>query len=395
MTVQNLKKFDELCKGLVSLRRELHRQPELAFHEVDTAKIIMRELSRLRIPYQYKGEGHGIIGFLKFKDNAPWVALRAELDGLPGNEKTGLRFTSERDNAMHACGHDAHMTMVIGAAEMLSADPPDINVKLIFQPAEESGGGARTMIEDKALDDVSAVFGGHVTHHYKVGEIMVNDGVITAQSDRFNILICGEGGHGARPHEAIDAVVIASALINTIQTIVSREIDPLHPSVITVGMLNAGSAPNVIAEQASMSGSIRSTLPQTRERLHEGLRRICKAYEALYCARIKLGIEHGYPPVVNTADEANLARKAACAISSGMGLRVSDYPSMGSEDFSFYLQEKPGCYVRFGARPEGIDYIPLHSAQFDINEDVLGVGTAFFDQLVRESANFYQAKTGA
>lgn len=375
---------------MITVRRKLHRTPELAFEEVATARIIEDELSALGIPYQYKGKGHGVIGFLEFDKNAPWIALRAELDGLPGQEHTGLDFASGNPAAMHACGHDAHMAMILGAAAKLLADPPPINVNLVFQPAEESGGGAQTMIADHAIDKVKAVFGGHVTHHYDVGEIMVNEGVITAQSDRFKIRICGKGGHGARPHEAIDAIVIAGALINNLQTIVSREIDPLHPSVVTVGTLNAGSAPNVIAEEAVMEGSIRSTLPEAREKIMTGLTRICEAYEGLYDAQIKLDIMPGYPPVVNTPQETKLARKAACAVTSGQGLRIAEYPSMGSEDFSCYLQERPGCYVRFGARPADVNYIPLHSAQFDIDEKVLPVGANYFDQLVREAANVYK-----
>lgn len=378
---------------MTALRRKLHRTPELAFEEVNTAKIIEDELSKLGIPYQYKGKGHGVIGVLEFDKSAPWVALRAELDGLPGGERTGLSFKSDNPLTMHACGHDAHMSMVIGAATKLLSSPPRINVKLIFQPAEESGGGAQTMIADQALDNVRAVFGGHVTHHYNVGEIMVNHGVITAQSDRFKIRICGKGGHGARPHEAIDAIVIAGALINNLQTIVSREIDPLHPSVITVGKLHAGSAANVIAEEAIMEGSIRSTLPEAREKIMTGLTRICQAYEGLYEAEVKLDIMEGYPPVVNTSDEVELARKATCSVTEGKGLRIAEYPSMGSEDFSYYLQELPGCYVRFGAKPEGVDYIPLHSAQFDIDESVLSVGADYFDQLVREAAKFYASES--
>lgn len=374
---------------MVRVRRELHQRPELAFQEIETAQIIMRELDALNIPYQYKGQGHGVIGLLNYNEHAPRIALRAELDGLPGEENTGLEFSSLHLGKMHACGHDAHMAIVLGAAAKLQAAPPNINVNLIFQPAEESGGGSKTMIADGALNGVSAIFGGHVTHHYDVGEIMVNDGIITAQSDRFKIHIKGKGGHGARPHEAIDAIIIASALINNLQTIVSREIDPLHPSVITVGTLHAGSAANVIAEEAIMEGSIRSTLFESRNKIMTALKRIIEAYESVYDASISLDIEDGYPPVVNTSAETELARQTVCQISDTKGLRVAEYPSMGSEDFSFYLQEVHGCFVRFGARPAHQEYLPLHSSQFDIDENVLEVGARYFDQLVRNAADYY------
>ena len=250
---------EPLFQHLVELRRNFHRHPELAFEEVETAGMIMAELDRLDIPYDYAGKGGGVIGYLRCRDNLPTIALRADMDALPGAENTDLPFASTIEDKMHACGHDAHMTMVLGAAALLKASPPEGNVLFVFQPAEEKGGGARVVIQSGVLENVDAIFGAHVTHHYRVGEIMVAAGVITAQSDRFTIMVKGKGGHGARPHEAIDAVVIAAQLINTLQTIVSREINPVYPSVVTIGKIAAGSAPNVIAEQAILEGSIRTT----------------------------------------------------------------------------------------------------------------------------------------
>jgi len=380
-----------LFEWMVDVRRALHRQPELAFEEVETAKRLMAELDTLNVPYSYNGPGSGVIGRLECDiPNAPTFALRADMDALPGAENTDLPFASTIEGKMHACGHDAHMTMVLGAGALLKAAPPPCNVLLVFQPAEEKGGGARTVVQSGVLDNVSAIFGAHVTHHYRVGEIMVAEGTITAQSDRFRIDIRGRGGHGARPHEATDAVVVAGLLITTIQTLVSREINPVFPSVVTVGMMHAGTAPNVIAEEAYLEGSIRTTLPEARDVLHRGLARMAKAMGELHNAEVKLDITPGYPPVVNTKQEAAIAHRAAEAIVGREGLMAIDHPSMGSEDFAFYLEKMPGCYVRFGARRSENEYIPLHSPEFDINEEVLKVGAAFFDEVIREAVRTYR-----
>jgi amidohydrolase len=367
------------------LRRELHRHPELAFLEQRTAARIMAELDALAIPYDYGGVGSGVIGRLGPEPAASTIALRADMDALPGEESTRLPFASVEPGRMHACGHDAHVAMLVGAAHLLAAAPPAVGVRLVFQPAEERGGGARTVIAAGALEGVEAIFGAHVTHHYRVGQIMVAAGVITAQSDRFRIEVHGRGGHGARPHEATDAVVITGFLITALQTLVSREIDPVHPSVVTIGQVQAGSAPNVIAETAVLEGSIRTTLPAVRQQLHAGLRRMARALGDLHNAVLEVTIQPGYPPVVNTAAEARLAERAARRVVGDSGLMALDHPSMGSEDFAYYLERIPGCYVRFGARPEGSPYVPLHSPAFDIDEAVLPVGAAFFEAVVREA----------
>jgi hippurate hydrolase len=312
------------------------------------------------------------------------------MDALPGVEHTDLPFTSTIEGKMHACGHDAHVAMVLGAAHLLAASPPDIGVRFLFQPAEEKGGGARTVIAEGGLKGVSAIFGAHVTQHYRVGEIMVAEGVITAQSDRFAIDVHGRGGHGARPHEAVDAVVIAGLLITALQTLVSREVDPLHPSVVTIGSVHAGTAPNVIAETARLEGSIRTTLPEVRDHLHQGIRRMARAVGELHNARLDVRIDPGYPPVVNTRREAELAWRAAAGVVGEGGMVRLEHPSMGGEDFSYYLQKVPGCYLRFGARGEGREYVPLHSSSFDIDEAVLRVGAACFDQLVRDAVALYR-----
>lgn len=352
---------------------------------METAARLRAELDELQIPYRYGGKGRGIIARIRGVDgSARTVALRADMDALPGNESTGLPFASENPGVVHACGHDAHMTMVLGAGALLRRDPPRGDVVLLFQPAEERGAGARTVIEDGGLDDVERIFGGHVTHHYRTGQVMVSPGVITSQSDRFVIRVKGKAGHGARPHEAIDAVSIAGLLIHAVQTL-TRTTNPLHPSVITIGTVQAGSAANVIAGEALLEGTIRTTRPEVRRQLHQGLRRIARAAALLHDAKVEVELTAGNPPVINGDKEARMAKDAAEAVFGTEAVVEMDHPSLGSEDFSLYLEEVPGCYVRFGARAEGGEYLPLHSPAFSIDEEVLKVGAAYFDSVARRA----------
>lgn len=368
---------------LVEMRRWLHSHAELAFQEVQTAEYLKNELTSLGLQVRYGGKGHSVLADLVTAPGEPFVALRAEMDALPGRELTEAPYASLNPETMHACGHAAHMAMVLGAARLLVETPPAGNVRFVFQPAEESGGGSRVAIADGALEDVVAIFGGHVTHDYEPGTIMIRDGVVTSQSDRFDIRIQGESGHGARPHEATDAIIVASTFITAIQALVSRETNPLHPTAVTVGRICAGTAANVIAGEAELEGTIRTTLPEVREHIHRGLRRMADATAILYEAKVDIEISEGYPPVINSASEVSVARAAARNILGEDCLVASEHPSMGSEDFSYYLAKVPGCFVRFGARPKTWEPIPLHNAAFDIDEEVLKVGAAFFDEVTR------------
>ena len=375
----------DVADRVIELRRHFHRHPELSYEEVATARAIMDELDRIGIPHEYGGKGGGIVGRLTGQADGPVIALRAEMDALPCAERTGLPFASETPGRMHACGHDAHMAMVLGAAALLRSAPPEGTVLFVFQPGEEKGNGATVMVESGLLDEIDAIFAAHVTHHYPVGEIMVSKGTITAQSDPFTITVRGKGGHGARPHEAVDTVVITSLLVTAIQTLVSREINPVYPSVVTIGLLRAGSAANVIAENALLEGVIRTTRPDTRQHLMDGVRRMAAAFGDLHGAAITVEFGDGSPPVVNTTRETAIARQAARQVVGDPHVVEQEYPSMGAEDFSLYLANAPGCYVRLGARHGENDYIPLHSPLFTIDEDVLAIGAAFFDRLAHEA----------
>jgi hippurate hydrolase len=385
-----------LCAHVRELRHWFHQYPELSFHEVETARRIVAELESLGVRCEYEGVGHAVIAYVDGKDpGMPAVALRAEMDALPGKETTGVSYASRNAGVMHACGHCSHMAMLLGAAHLLSRNQPPGPVRLIFQPAEEKGGGARVAIKDGALDDVAMIFAVHVTHEYETGKIMIRDGSVTAQSDGFIIRIRGKGGHGARPHEAVDAVVISGFLITALQTLVSREMNPLSPSVVTIGSVHSGSAANVIAEEAELKGSIRTSLPEVRKHMHHGLRRMVSAAAELHNAKIDIEISEGYPPVINEPGSVEIARKAAADIVGATNVVAAEHPSMGSEDFSFYLQKTRGCFVRLGARKVDWKPVPLHSPAFDIDECVLAVGTKFFDQVARAGCAWREGNADA
>ncbi len=367
---------EEFFKWLVSIRRHIHRFPELAFQEERTANFIQEKLSELGFPSR-RVAGTGVLCDLG--KGPPWVALRADMDALPIEEETGLPFASLVPGVMHACGHDGHVAMLLGAAALLKKELPQKGgVRLIFQPAEESGGGAQAMIEAGALEGVSAIFGGHIDRHFRVGEIAINEGLICAYTDRFVIRLKGRGGHAAWPHEAVDAVVAGAFLVTSIQTLVSREINPAYPTVVTVGRFQAGTAYNVIAEEAFLEGTIRSTHPEIRKRIQEGLRRIVNGIEEIHRVSGQLEIIEGYPPVINSPRETEIAREAARRVVGEAGLSRMPHPSLGGEDFSFYLKHVPGCFVRFGALKAGREHAPAHSPGFDFDERVLPIGARFY-----------------
>jgi len=369
----------KLISWLQEIRRTLHRWPELAYQEEKTAALIARELKRLGLEPR---TGTGVVA--EIGAGKPVVALRADMDALPLQEETGLPFSSEIPGVMHACGHDGHVAMLLGAAALLVENPPPRGrVRLIFQPAEEKGAGALAMIKEGVLNGVEMIFAGHIDRHFRVGEIAVNEGLICAYTDSFFVEIQGKGGHAAWPHEAVDAVVVGSLLVMSLQTLISREINPAYPCVITVGKFEAGSAHNVIAERAILEGTIRSTHPEARKRLHEGLKRISRGVADLHRAKIKVKIKEGYPPVINDPQAAALAREAARLVVGEEGVVRQPHPSLGGEDFAFYLQKVPGCLVRFGAQKKGLEKVPAHSPRFDFDEGVLPIGASFLATVAR------------
>jgi amidohydrolase len=361
------------------IRRTLHRYPELAYQEKRTASFLEKQLVRLEIPYHSGIAGTGIIAELggesSHPEKKPCVALRADMDALPLHEESGLSFASRNKGVMHACGHDGHMAMLLGAAALLKQEILPGSVKLIFQPAEESGNGAEKMISAGALDNVQMIFAGHIDIHYPVGQFTVDPGLICSYTDPFTINIRGRGGHAAWPHEAIDSVVVASNLIMSMQTLVSRVINPVFPAVVTVGRVEAGTVHNVIAEHAVIDGTVRSTHPETRKRLLDGLSRIIQGAASMSGAVINLHLLAGLPAVINDSEAAALAREAAVEIIGEEGVISQGPPSLGGEDFAFYLDRVPGCLIRYGAGLEEGGYGLAHSSRFNFNEEVFGPGS--------------------
>ena len=369
---------------MVAIRRDLHRHPELSGQEKRTAARVCAVLDELAIPYRRGVAGNGVLADIPGPAGVPAVALRADLDALPIREETGLEFASVCDGVMHACGHDGHTSMLLGAAALLVREKGlPAPVRLIFQPAEEIGAGAADMVAAGALQDVGMVFGGHLDRHYATGTIVVSEGTVNASTDTFHIKVTGKGTHAARPHEGVDAVVVGSLLVIAIQTIVSREVNPAHPSVITVGRFDAGSAANVIAAAARLEGTIRAQDPEVREHLKAAIQRIVEAVGHLHGAGAALEFRDGTPAVINAPEMATLARQAAVAVAGNGNVVKLKTANMGGEDFSRYLDEVPGCYVRFGAQVPGREGFPAHSSKFDFDERALGVGAAYYRAVAR------------
>jgi hippurate hydrolase len=384
---------DRTFNRLVSLRRRIHRWPEPAFKEKKTGEAIVRYLDRLSIPYRRGMAKTGIVARI---DNhgppAPTVALRADMDALPIEEKTGLPYASRVKGYMHACGHDGHVAIVLGAAELLRKSPPPGNVVLLFQPAEEGSGGARSMIEAGALDGVDMIFGGHIDGAFKLGEIAIRTDVDSSYTDAIEIRILGRGGHAARPHETVDAVVVASLFVMALQNIISRSINPLNPTVITVGSLHAGTVYNAVADEAVLKGTVRNTDGKTRKDVLKRIQKTAEGMASLHDARIEVNIFEGYPPVVNHPECYLLAREAAEGLLGREKFINLVKPSMGGEDFAYYLKEVPGCFVRFGAVGRGGESATAHCSNFNFDEDVIRVGAAFFDAAVRRAVESLKEK---
>jgi len=383
--MQKIRKIvdDGLFEWIRDIRRRIHQYPELAFKETKTSELISNILSELGIEHD-RGIAHtGVVGRIMRDSRLPTIALRADMDALPIQEDTGLPFASQHQGIMHACGHDGHVAILLGAAALLKKSPPQGNVVFIFQPAEEGEGGARPMIEEGVLEGVDMVFGGHIERAYQVGEIGIKPGIHTSHTDAFEIRITGKGGHAARPHEAVDAVLLASQMVIDLQSIISRDINPIYPSVLTVGYMRGGTVYNAIAERAVLRGTIRCTDETVRSHIMEKMRKMASSLAILNDAEIKVTFREDYPPIINDERATRYAFQVAERLVGKEKTITIPYPSLGGEDFSYYLQQVPGCFIRFGGAKEGYESGPSHSPRFDFDEEVLRVGAAYMAELVR------------
>jgi amidohydrolase len=379
-----LEKATSLAPQLGDLRRVIHRHPEFGFEEVETSKLVCSVLDRLGIRYRAGVARTGVIA--EIGQGKPVVALRADMDALPITEQTGLPFASEVPGMMHACGHDAHTAILLGTAMLLSETLlPRGTVRLIFQPAEETAddygkSGADRMVEAGAMLNVDAVFALHNIVDQPPGTVLVSPGPILAATDTFELIIHGKASHGAYPHRGVDAIVLAAQVINAIQSIVARRIDPMEAGVVTVGTVCGGRKANIIADRVELTGTLRSFDAAVRHQILKGLEEAC-GLARWQGGDYELTLRKGHPATVNDPVLTELVR----SIALGLGLEIGEEkPSPVSEDFSVFSNLAPGVYFLVGAALEdGRPMRHAHNAQFDLDERVLPIGAAMFSEIVR------------
>ncbi len=377
---------------MTAIRRDIHRHPELAFEEKRTAALVAERLRGWGIEVAEGIARTGVVGSLRCGpagergDAARAIGLRADMDALAMEEMNDFAHRSVHDGRMHGCGHDGHTAMLLGAARYLAETRDfDGTVHFIFQPAEEGNGGGRAMIEDGLFErfPVAGVFGMHNMPRLPVGRIAARAGPVLAAADEFEITVTGTGGHAAMPHLCIDPVPVAGEIIGAVQSLVGRRTDPLESLVVSITRLRAGDATNVIPETATLAGSARAFSEAGREAIESGLERIAAGVAAAHGARAELRYARGYPPTINHAPETETAARAAAAVVGAENV-VRDFPPlMASEDFSYMLNARPGCFVFIG-NGGGEDAPMCHSPHYDFNDAVLPIGASYWAALVAE-----------
>jgi amidohydrolase len=373
-----------LATDLVALRRDLHRHPELSWQESRTVGALERALGALGVGDVRRVLDTALVARIPGRvRGAPIVAVRGDIDALPIVEATGLAFASSVDGVMHACGHDVHASWAVGAAALLRDRPAEGDVLVVLQPAEEQGSGAAAVVASGALDEARVIFGAHVDRRFEVGQVVADVGPVNASADTFEIVLRGAGAHAARPHESADPIVALAALVTALQTLVSRRLDPALPGVVTVGAVHAGDAPNVIPERAALRGTVRATTPQSRSLLVGEVKRVAEQIGAAYRVAADVTFADGTPPVVNEPLATGWARAAAELVLGAESLVPFGTTNMGGEDFAFYLERMPGCFLRVGAREPGGERIAAHSPRFYAAEASLFVGAAVLAEAAR------------
>jgi amidohydrolase len=379
---------------LVAIRHDLHAHPELAFQEKRTAGVVAETLKRFGVDEVHTGIATtGVVGVVRGRPSGPGggsnraIGLRADMDALPIREANVFDHRSRVEGKMHACGHDGHTTMLLGAARYLAEHRDfDGTVHLIFQPAEEGGGGGRVMVDQGLFErfDCESVFGMHNMPGLPLGTISTRVGAVTAASDVFTIKVRGLGGHGAMPHVTRDPVLIASHIVTALQSIASRRVDPLHQAVVSVTRFHAGDAVNVIAEEAEIGGTARSFLPEVRALIETEVTRVSQSIAAAFDASADVRFRRGYPSTVNTQEETEIAATAARLTVGDDRVDAAVAPLMGSEDFSFMLNARKGCFVLLG---NGLAGEPggnmVHAPDYDFNDAAIPHGVGYWVSLVQ------------
>ncbi len=373
--------IDELVPDLVATRRDLHQHPELAFEEVRTAGMVAQRLRRLGLEVQTGIAKTGVVALLRggaSKAGAKTVAIRADMDALPIHEMNDIDYRSTVDGKMHACGHDGHTAMLLAVADILSKRRDELpgNIKFVFQPAEENVGGALPMVQEGAMDGVDSIIGLHLISEYPSGRVGVRSGAVYASADKFKITVTGKGGHAAWPHLAVDPIVVSAHIITALQTLISRETSPFEPSVITIGIIQAGSAFNIIPQTAEMHGTMRTFSAAQRERLLRRVSELVSGIAGAMGATCEMQLIAGCPPCVNDAAVTAVVQQAAIeAVGAGRVDSGVEVMTTASDDMACFLDAVPGCYFLVGAKNDekGASY-PHHHPRFNVDEDALPIG---------------------
>jgi hippurate hydrolase len=371
---------EKFGEKIVALRRDIHREPELGFDTEKTAEKVLAALGSLPLDIETGVAKNGIVATLEGEGDGPTVALRADMDALPILEDTGLPFASETEGKMHACGHDGHTSMLVGAAHVLSGmrDRFDGTVKFVFQPAEEGGGGGKVMVDEGVADGVSSIFALHLWPGLPFGKVATKAGPIMAAADAFEMEIKASGGHGAMPHLACDAIAIAAQVVTALQTIVSREVDPVEPAVLTVGEIGAGTAFNIIPDKARIGGTVRTLNADLRKKIPARMEELARGVAQGMRGDVDLDYTFSYPVTVNDEAAADLALGVAEDLFGGESVLELANPSMGGEDFAYFLQRVPGAFIWLGI---GEDAPGLHTPGFAFDEEILPRGSALLAAL--------------
>ena len=381
--MKNFNIANHIKDELIEIRRTLHQYPELGFEETNTSKFIKDFLTKEGITFkEFAGTGVcGIIEGTKEGENKKVIGLRADIDGLPMQDKKSCSYASKISGKMHACGHDGHTTILLGAAKLLNKNKDKFNgtIKLIFEPAEETTGGAKVMIEEgvSTNPNVDVMCGLHVEETLDAGMIMVRRGTVNAASNPFNITIKGSGGHGAYPDTAVDPIVMASHVVTSLQSIVSREIKPVNPAVVTIGSIHGGTAQNIIPNEVKLGGIIRTMTNEDREFAKLRLKEIVNGVCTTFRGSAEIEIEESYPCLYNDDDMVKILENSAKNIIGAENVKVQKNPKLGVESFAYFANKVPSVFYFLGIRNEekGIIY-PAHNSLFDIDEDALPIGVA-------------------
>ncbi|GGG13089.1 M20 family metallopeptidase [Paenibacillus abyssi] len=382
--------LQSLFPDMVGWRRYLHQYPELSFHEKKTSRYIAEQLAELGCEVKSGVGGYGIVATIKGGEPGPTVALRADIDALPIHDEKTTEYASKVPGVMHACGHDAHTATLLGVAKYYNEQRASLkgNRRLIFQPAEEvSPGGALPMIKEGVLDGVDAIYGVHLWTPVPYGKVASRPGAFMAAADEFSIEVIGKGGHGGLPHQTVDAIIVGSALVQALQTIVSRNVNPLEPAVVSIGSFHAGNTANVIAERVELQGTVRTFNTETRDFIRQRIMDMVQQTCSLFGAEGRLNYREGYPPVLNHKQEAERFFRIGREIVGEQQTLYSEL-IMAGEDFSYYLHEKPGCFMFVGAGKESLHAIyPHHHPKFDLDERAMVVSGSLLIGMAEDYVN--------